>query len=352
MQKHNAKLTPLVPIFWLFAIWVMALHWAHAASFDCAKARTKVEHIICENPEISKLDKELSTAYKAALQDERQVDSVRQAQKRWLKERNNCRDAGCVKNAYELRMGQLAAPPKKAVSQEKPEPRFRVTEGKGYSVCENYAKFLNSLPDEEAYPICHLTLSPSFPDLKEPDWEEMDIQSHLGLVYEFEKILSPSAHDRPVDTFEHWKAVYEKQIRTGEALPRLRRTHLAMLNKAPVETILAYEPDRNVCEKDIKTYGYPLRATHTWLYLWNEQEQKMESRNVSHIAFGGLPKELLLYQGRPLTFYVAWEFPRATASGELDISYFKKVGAEPYASLSRCRINFEMPRELYERMTK
>ncbi|MBI1175144.1 MAG: hypothetical protein GC139_07755 [Sideroxydans sp.] len=244
---------------------------SQAASFDCAKARTKVEYMICDNPELSRLDDELAASYKMVLQDKSKAEEIKQEQKRWLKERNNCLDAGCVKNTYELRMGQLAAPPKKAVAQEKSEPRFRVTEGKGYSVCENYAKFLNSLPDEEAYPICHLTLSSSFPDLKEPDWGEMDIQSHLGLVYEIEKILSPSAHDRPVDTFEHWKAVYEQQIRTGEALPRLRRTHLALLNKAPVETILAYEPDRDVCEKDIKTYGYPLRAMHTWLYLWNRK---------------------------------------------------------------------------------
>ena len=38
---------------------------AQGASFDCGKAGTKVEHIICDNPEISKLDDELSQSYKA-----------------------------------------------------------------------------------------------------------------------------------------------------------------------------------------------------------------------------------------------------------------------------------------------
>lgn len=79
-----------------------------AASFDCAKATTKVEKIICDNPEISKLDDELSASYKTALQDEHQAESIRQAQKQWMKERNKCADADCVKRAYAARLQGLS----------------------------------------------------------------------------------------------------------------------------------------------------------------------------------------------------------------------------------------------------
>jgi len=89
---------------------------AHAASFDCGKAQTKVEHLICDNPEISKLDDELSVAYKAALKDEKQTDAIKQAQKQWMKERNGCADAACVQNAYQKRIEQLQ-PAQKATAQ-------------------------------------------------------------------------------------------------------------------------------------------------------------------------------------------------------------------------------------------
>lgn len=80
---------------------------AQAASFDCAKAGTKVEKLICGDAELSKLDEELNTAYKTALQDKQQADTVRQAQKQWMKERNGCADVGCVKGAYEGRLISL-----------------------------------------------------------------------------------------------------------------------------------------------------------------------------------------------------------------------------------------------------
>lgn len=90
-------------LFWALAVAVSA----QAASFDCAKAESKVEHIICDIPEISKLDDDLSAAYKTAVQDKQQADAIRQAQKQWMKERNACADVQCVKQAYQSRIGKL-----------------------------------------------------------------------------------------------------------------------------------------------------------------------------------------------------------------------------------------------------
>lgn len=98
---------------WFAATWLgclMLASTAQAASFDCAKAQTKVEHLICDNSEISKLDAELNSAYKTALQEEKQADSIKHAQKEWMKERNGCSDADCVKRAYEDRLRVLSSP--------------------------------------------------------------------------------------------------------------------------------------------------------------------------------------------------------------------------------------------------
>lgn len=330
---------------------VLALS-AQAASFDCGKAASKVEKLICADAELSKLDDELNAVYKTALQDGMQADTVKQAQKRWMKERNDCADAGCVKRAYEERLHGLTSATEKSISKQKTKPRFTVTEGKGWAVCESYAKFLNTLPESEPLPLCHLKRSPDFPDLKDPDWEEIEIPTHLELVYSIEKILSPSYHDRPVDTFDHWKAVYEQQIRNGEASPRLRRTHLALIDNAAVETILAYEPDRYKCDKGVEKKGYAFDGALTSLFIWNEQEQKIEQAK-SHIAFS-IPYELMLYQGRPLLFFPYWgggTYPRIT--GGIAVNHFIATGeGTPYGHLRRCEIGFELTPNLIERMTK
>lgn len=93
---------------WIVFGWLMLCGAAHAASFDCAKAGTKVEKLICGDAALSKLDEELNVAYKAALQDERQAGTIKQAQKQWMKERNGCADAACVKSAYEARLSKLS----------------------------------------------------------------------------------------------------------------------------------------------------------------------------------------------------------------------------------------------------
>lgn len=60
--------------------------FAHAASFDCAKAKTRAEKVICADPQLSKLDEELATAYRAALTvwGGRIADYVKMTQRGWM----------------------------------------------------------------------------------------------------------------------------------------------------------------------------------------------------------------------------------------------------------------------------
>ncbi len=80
---------------------------AQAASFDCAKAGTKVEKLICADAELSKLDEELNVAYKAALKDDMQADAIKQAQKLWLNGRNACGNKDCIMEFYRSRVSEL-----------------------------------------------------------------------------------------------------------------------------------------------------------------------------------------------------------------------------------------------------
>lgn len=112
---------------WIVAVWCLFFGApAQAASFDCAKATTKIEKLICADVELSRLDEELAAAYKAALQDEKRVEPLRQAQKQWIKKRNGCVDADCVKRIYAKRLQGLSSngEPTKHTAGKKANPSF------------------------------------------------------------------------------------------------------------------------------------------------------------------------------------------------------------------------------------
>ncbi|NMM25735.1 MAG: DUF1311 domain-containing protein [Glaciimonas sp.] len=95
-------------ITWIVLTWLAFGCSVQAAGFDCATAQTKVEKLICADAELSKLDEYLASAYSAALKVDGNAAYVRQEQKQWVKERNACVDASCVKNAYQNRLWAMA----------------------------------------------------------------------------------------------------------------------------------------------------------------------------------------------------------------------------------------------------
>jgi uncharacterized protein len=54
-------------IAWAILGWLVFLTTAQAASFDCGKASTKIEQMICNNQELSDLDSKMAKSYKDAL---------------------------------------------------------------------------------------------------------------------------------------------------------------------------------------------------------------------------------------------------------------------------------------------
>ena len=85
---------------------VIASH-AHAASFDCTKARSQVEHLVCDTPALSQLDETLAATYKVALAND---PASRQRQVTWLREtRDRCNDAPCLAAAYQTQIQAMGA---------------------------------------------------------------------------------------------------------------------------------------------------------------------------------------------------------------------------------------------------
>lgn len=99
IMKHNV----------IFAVVLAAISFgSEAASFDCAKAGTKYEHYICNNPSISYLDEQLTAAYKDAVK----IDPAQKGyQREWNKHVRNFTidhyDLAAVESSYHHRIAAL-----------------------------------------------------------------------------------------------------------------------------------------------------------------------------------------------------------------------------------------------------
>ncbi len=97
-------------IKWIVLIGLFTCAQAQPASFDCAKARSTIERMICNNAGLSDMDAQLGEAYKTA--KERLSDSeskqLSSEQRDWLQNvRNRCSDGDCLLKAYETRLNAV-----------------------------------------------------------------------------------------------------------------------------------------------------------------------------------------------------------------------------------------------------
>lgn len=89
-------------------VWLLCPSTTMAASFDCAKAGTMIEKLICGDFELSKLDEELGKVYSVARNKASDPLVLKQHQRTWLKERNKrCKSVSCLSIMYRERINQL-----------------------------------------------------------------------------------------------------------------------------------------------------------------------------------------------------------------------------------------------------
>ncbi|EKD2720048.1 DUF1311 domain-containing protein [Escherichia coli] len=94
----------------LFVLSMMACSTSYAASFDCNKASSDVEKIICSDHKLDRLDDYLSQNYKIAMSPDMPEGSkskIRESQIAWLNKRNACTDAQCIEKMYSKQIDYL-----------------------------------------------------------------------------------------------------------------------------------------------------------------------------------------------------------------------------------------------------
>lgn len=101
LKRNAVKKILFIPLFFFLSPALMA------ASFDCQKAASSVEKMICADKEVSGLDDALEVTYKKALSVSTDKTLLTNQQKTWLKERNRCTDLPCLRDSYTRRLSEL-----------------------------------------------------------------------------------------------------------------------------------------------------------------------------------------------------------------------------------------------------
>lgn len=307
--------------------WSLMASSVLAASFDCAKAATKLEKLICSDAELSKLDEELNTAYKNALQDEKQAVSTRQAQKQWMKERNGCSDVDCVKRAYEMRLHGLQKDDEStkhetasllAQTKVEAQPQLHIEEtaclapkinwrnyewmlitGNGLPICEEMLAYVKSRSKEAPPPVCPEERVPQNGNWSRPESRILNDAEKQALL-----------HDVP----ERWRQkpggpiTYEQQIKSTKLLRALRGD---ITRDGIAESLLAFNSGdddyRQTCETS-KRCARPEKIFKNGIVLFSDSYDLLPMNdegtqvNWSHRTvypiqlMGG---ELIFYKGLP-----------------------------------------------------
>ncbi len=97
-----------ISILLFFLIYFASAFLCFGASFDCSKAGTAVEKMICSDDKLSDLDSEMSSIYKIVREFVDDKNKLKSDQINWIKNsRNICLNAQCLNDVYTERIGYL-----------------------------------------------------------------------------------------------------------------------------------------------------------------------------------------------------------------------------------------------------
>ena len=160
MSQPASRTALLVPLVVLVCTALPAL----GASFDCAKAKSWAEQVLCDDETLGRLDERLGAAYRAARDatkgDAAAMERLVSRQRAWLAERDGCKITPCLTRLYAQRLAELTgtggSPKDKPLEQKKIQesgPHFTidaaypVLPGDGSAVAETNRQ-IRSLVDE------------------------------------------------------------------------------------------------------------------------------------------------------------------------------------------------------------
>lgn len=82
-----------------------------APSFDCADAKHEVEHIVCRDSVLAVMDLVVDSLFRIRMPHGVERERFRESQRQWLRARDRCLTADCVREAYNARIRALINTP-------------------------------------------------------------------------------------------------------------------------------------------------------------------------------------------------------------------------------------------------
>lgn len=279
---------------------------AHAASFDCAKAQTRAEKLICSDAELSKLDDELAATFATALQTDGHASIIRLGQRRWLKERNGCAVAACIKDAY---VERLAALSNHQTFGYAPSDEAQGTATPSIQVCQDFLENLKRLGSPPM--VCDRKFHPSMTQFTWPKWTPVDAIKHRYLVEQIWQNEYGWAHD------EHLRTSFETRARSGEIA--LAVTQIPIDGK-PTTVLRFINGDKeSPCEPKYWNSTYPLRQ----YFAVDPKLQKLDLGVTYKSVLNGyfdyakeMRPDLFLHKGKPYTAF--WDM-KGDGNGTIEI---------------------------------
>lgn len=181
------------PLRLIFVVSLLSIALSsQAASFDCAKAKTKVEKLICGHKELSILDEQLHDVYHRLLTKASDKAQIRSSQRHWLKAvRNPCTNVKCLASVYIVRISalkaRLNAPPGAYVKYTQAHSYVKIEKGQGVAICTAFKENLDSCFPNGPHISCPPDASLGF---SEPDWTWLPVSIPLDSLYDqFGKLI-------------------------------------------------------------------------------------------------------------------------------------------------------------------
>lgn len=106
MRRNRHRLLNIASVIFMTG-GLMQIPTALAASFDCKKASTNIEKMICDSDLLSPMDEDMAEAYRIALKHASNVEVLKDRQRQWLSNVNNCKNENCLQGLYWLRISHL-----------------------------------------------------------------------------------------------------------------------------------------------------------------------------------------------------------------------------------------------------
>ncbi|MGV8933457.1 MAG: lysozyme inhibitor LprI family protein [Gallionellaceae bacterium] len=316
--------------------WVVLGMNAQGASFECGKAQTKVEHLICDNAELSKLDDELAVSYKAALHDKTQADAIKKAQKQWMKDaRNVCADVGCLKTAYQARIHELTGALAQAgIAQKVAQQKISGVE---LSNKESYTLVMSK--DDE---LCNHMLQEFNEDLENYGWsgdahqEEHEEFKRIPwqparFSYDYNGNLLHSSVEGALFDFNN-DGVQDFVVRDKSSLSGMRADLIFMLDSSVAKRandLTATELGGDKDSISLAGHGY-WSSTLPGVVVDSRVLEPFIFHGTSYLVMREVFEEIRTIGGYAvITKYGGGELVERKMTGKMeDICYFKRIGAK------------------------